>query len=230
MDDIVEVMLKGTNNQSKLFVHNEPIECPYCKVTMMPNLLYSTYYHHLDFNCEIFCQCSNPKCKASFVSIFHKTEDSHEWYFDKFSPTPSLKKKRFDDIIRKISPTFIAIYNQAYQAEQMKLSHICGMGYRKALEFLIKDYLISNTSYEEETIKKVQLGNCITNYVQDYRIKETAKRAVWLGNDETHYVREWENKDINDLKGLIELTIYWIEAEEKFKDNIRSMPEKKKKH
>lgn len=41
-------------------------------------------------------------------------------------------------------------------------------------------------------------------------IKEMAKRAVWLGNDETHYVRKWEDKDIQDLKNLIDLTVYFI--------------------
>jgi hypothetical protein len=37
-----------------------------------------------------------------------------------------------------------------------------------------------------------------------------AKRAAWLGNDEIHYVRKWEDRDINDLKILIELTCGWV--------------------
>ncbi|MBP2259149.1 hypothetical protein [Virgibacillus alimentarius] len=37
-----------------------------------------------------------------------------------------------------------------------------------------------------------------------------AERATWLGNDETHYVRQWENKDLQDLKNLIDLTVYFI--------------------
>lgn len=36
-------------------------------------------------------------------------------------------------------------------------------------------------------------------------------RAVWLGNDETHYVRKWEEKDVNDLKLLVRLTVNWID-------------------
>ena len=44
-------------------------------------------------------------------------------------------------------------------------------------------------------------------------IIEVAKRAVWLGNDETHYVRVWADKDVNNLKHLIDLTIRWIENE-----------------
>ena len=222
---MTEVMFKGKNSQLRFHVHNEPIECPYCKVIMIPNLMYSTYHHHLDFNCEIFCQCTNPKCNASFISIFHKAEDTDDWYFDKFSPIPSYKKKQFSDTIRKISSTFITIYNQAFQAEQMKLSHICGMGYRKSLEFLIKDYLVLNNPQKVEEIQKKQLGKCIETYVEDVKIKEVAKRAIWLGNDETHYVRKWENKDIKDLTKLIDLTIFWIEAAELHKEVLENMPD-----
>jgi hypothetical protein len=105
----------------------------------------------------------------------------------------------------------------------MGLTEICGIGYRKALEFLIKDYLISNLPDEEEHIKKKLLGKCINDYVENPNIKEMAKRAVWLGNDETHYIRRWENKDINDLKILIDITVHWIEMEvltNKYKDDM----------
>jgi hypothetical protein len=34
-----------------------------------------------------------------------------------------------------------------------------------------------------------------------------------LGNDELHYVRKWENKDINDLKKLIDATLHYISLE-----------------
>lgn len=54
----------------------------------------------------------------------------------------------------------------------------------------------------------------INDYVSESRIKSTARRAVWLGNDETHYYRTWEDKDIKDMKILIDLTLHWIESEE----------------
>jgi hypothetical protein len=54
----------------------------------------------------------------------------------------------------------------------------------------------------------------INDYVNESRIKSTARRVVWLGNDETHYYRTWEDKDIKDMKILIDLTLHWIESEE----------------
>ena len=51
---------------------------------------------------------------------------------------------------------------------------------------------------------------CVFEYVDDSKLKGCAKRAAWLGNDETHYTRKWEEKDVKDLKTLIELTQHWI--------------------
>ena len=65
---------------------------------------------------------------------------------------------------------------------------ICGTGYRKSLEFLIKDYLISTLPEDQhEAIKNKFLNNCIRDNISNINIKTVASRAVWLGNDETHY-------------------------------------------
>lgn len=206
----------------RIYIYNESIECPYCGKQILPQYLYA--YKQSKDKYNIFCQCINPKCKATFISDFIKG-DSYNPYFKKLHSNPPYQKKTFSDKINQISPLFKDIYNQAYQAKQMKLSHICGMGYRKALEFLIKDYLIFSNIREEEEIKKKMLGKCIETYVEDNKIKEIALRAAWLGNDEIHYVRKWRNKDINDLINLIDLTILWIEAAELHKETLKSMPD-----
>ena len=69
------------------------------------------------------------------------------------------------------------------------------------------------------------LGHCIDTYISNPSVKAVAKRAAWLGNDETHYVRKWEGKDINDLKGLISMTVSWIELERQTLQLQIDMPE-----
>lgn len=64
----------------------------------------------------------------------------------------------------------------------------------------------------------------VANYINSDQIREIAKRATWLGNDETHYVRKWEDKDLNDLKKLITLTIHWIEMEKLTAEVVQDMP------
>jgi hypothetical protein len=116
----------------------------------------------------------------------------------------------FPPEITVLSPTFVTIYNQANSAEAYQLDDIAGSGYRKSLEFLVKDYLIRLHPEDAEAIKKEFLGSVIKNRVEDPNIKRVAERAVWLGNDETHYERRWVDKDIDDLKRLITLTVNWI--------------------
>lgn len=82
-------------------------------------------------------------------------------------------------------------------------------------------------SEKEKEIKKTFLGKCIDVYVSNENIKQIAKRATWLGNDETHYEKIWKDKDLKDLKTLIQLTVKWIEMEETTKRAIKDMPEKK---
>jgi hypothetical protein len=111
-----------------------------------------------------------------------------------------------------LSPSFVEIHGQANAAEYWRLDQIAGVGYRKALEFLVKDYCSKIDPTKAEAIKAKQLGQVIADHISDANIQECARRAAWLGNDETHYVRLWTEKDIGDLKSLINLTESWINS------------------
>ncbi len=138
-------------------------------------------------------------------------------------PEPPLRA--FDEHIHNVSPRFVKIYNQAAQAEARGLDDLVGIGYRKALEFLIKDYLIFQSPEKTDAIKATkQLGTVINNFVTDPNLKEIASRTTWLGNDETHYVREWVDKDIDDLKQLMQLTLYWVSSSLLTQKLIAEMP------
>jgi hypothetical protein len=112
--------------------------------------------------------------------------------------------------IKALSKDYFTLYKQSAHAEALKLDQIAGCGYRKALEFLVKDFAISRASDKAEAIKSAFLGNCISEFIEDANVKKCATLAAWLGNDESHYVRKWEEKDIGDLKVLIQLTEAWI--------------------
>ena len=184
-----------------------PLTCPSCGVLIMPVFHFAVNGKH---ELEVFTQCRNSDCKQTYISVFEYTGSSYNWMH--YKPLPLLKKS-FSEVIHNISPAFIDIYNQAYAAEQMGLDSICGVGYRKALEFLVKDFAIKEKSEEEDKIKRMPLQQCITSFIENAHVKPIVERAVWLGNDETHYVRKFESKDVKDLKGLISLSVYWIQAE-----------------
>lgn len=83
------------------------------------------------------------------------------------------------------------------------------MGYRKSLEFLIKDYCSYKFPSDIAKIQSMLLGQCINEYIDDDQIKKLSKVSVWIGNDETHYIRKFEDKDINNLKRFIDTTVYF---------------------
>jgi hypothetical protein len=140
------------------------------------------------------------------------------------SAQPELQT--FEPGILALSPSFGDIYHQAQAAEQSGLDQIAGLGYRKALEFLVKDYLIRENPSEAETIKQTLLGQCISRF-KDERIRTAVERAVWLGNDEAHYVRRWQGMDIDDLKRIIGLVLAHLHLEDQHQLLQQQMPASK---
>lgn len=185
----------------------EPKKCPFCHDTITPRRYYG--FHGVN-GLEIIYRCSNEECQKIFIGIY---ESYTNVYKLKGTSIGNHEPRVFSENIINLSSNFVEIYNQALTSEYYNLEHISGIGYRKALEFLIKDYLISKFPEKTEKIKDKFLGKCITQDVDNHNLKEIAERAVWLGNDETHYVRKWETKDVGDLKKLIDVSIHWIEME-----------------
>lgn len=213
-------MVQIQTNTGKVNLSGHPNECPFCHKTIIPNSIYGIINNHI---MEVMLSCPNVTCGKGFIGYYVYGGSTYD--FTGATTIGTLIEKDFSETIVSISPNFVSIYNQAFSAEQYNLTEICGVGYRKALEFLIKDYLIINNPDEIEKIQKKLLGSCISEYIDNTRLKSVAKRAVWLGNDETHYVRKWETKDLQDLKKLIELTLHWIEMETLSESLESEMPE-----
>lgn len=186
-------------------INKLPDKCPFCHKSITPQLILG---HKSNTDIQAFITCPNQDCNNSFIAYYTRHPNGHYNY--SYTSKGTIQTRDFDNLIIELSPDFIKIHNQAHFAEQEGLFEICGVGYRKSLEFLIKDYSISKHDGKREEIEKKNLGKCIDDYIEDNRIKAAAKRATWLGNDETHYIRKWEGKNLDDLKKLIELTIHWI--------------------
>ncbi len=129
--------------------------------------------------------------------------------------------------IEKISPRFYDIADQAFAAEQYRLDLVAGMGYRKALEFLVKDYMATelresiaaagngDTAALEGDLEALLLRPLVQliKSIPHELISQVAQRCAWLGNDETHYTRLWDEHDIEDLKKLLGIVVTFISHE-----------------
>ena len=208
----VEHMFNTFRNPSVLNKRkvNEPDVCPICKRGIRPISLSDYCVRHPEKTEQdvfvITFVCTS--CYKPFIAYYGNGR------VDPVLLAPvSFDERTFEDRIIAISPKFVAIYNQSLEAESRGLNEISGMGYRKALEFLIKDYLIHCEPEQRETIEAMQLGNCIANKLTNDKLKAVASRAVWLGNDFTHYNRKFEEFEIADLKRFIDTCIFWILSE-----------------
>jgi hypothetical protein len=200
------IQIGNVNQQIKL-----PNTCPLCHRHIVPKKI--TEKNVPRSIIQVVYQCSSDRCSELFIAYYHYKFFGRTAEINLRETKPkNIEFIPFPDGISNISPTFVGIFNQANTAEKYGLDQICGPGYRKSLEFLIKDYLISTNEHPEDDIKGKFLGDCI-KLIQDGRIRFCAERATWLGNDETHYVRKWEEKDITNLKELIDLTVHWISME-----------------
>lgn len=200
-----------------------PDECPMCHKKVTPNYgqAFSKTDQYDDESLQVIFRCPDDSCKNVFIAYYAKNGDSG---FYRCSRPSNPQHQNFSETITSLFSNFVAIYDQAFAAEQAELDIICGAGYRKSLEFLIKDYLIAKTPADSETIKKEFLGTLIEKRVEHAQLKAVAKRATWLGNDETHYERKWEDKDVADLKMTIDLAIRWIEADKLTEKLLQDMP------
>lgn len=214
-----------TEKGSTISLVNTPNICPECSQPTYPEVEFVSS-GYTGNNIYVTLRCNHDYCLACFVYKYEKL--AFESYSFERMVIGKRNKKTYSEYIQKISPSFCAIYNEAFAAEQFELMQICGVGFRKSLEFLIKDYVLSKHPDKEIDIKGKFLSTCIKEYLKDSNIEKTAKRATWLGNDETHYVRIWEDKDLKDLKKLIDLTIHWIESELETEELNISMPDSTK--
>ena len=209
-------------NNEKAIVHIDKKDadyCPICHKHIVPISLGS-------FLCgsgassgylQRLYRCPNARCGTIFLALYRGVSQDRMgdcWYFyERVEPGYPLDPD-IPPNVAALSEDFQEIYRQAHFAEEYGLNEICGAGYRKSLEFLVKDFLVSKAEEygtTKQTILKSSISKCINKYIKDPMTKSVAERAAWLGNDETHYYRKWENKDISDLKTLLRLTINAIE-------------------
>lgn len=191
-----------TNKTYSKISFDEPNICPMCSHSIQPILLSNRlhfYNDHTNLGCfSAFFECTH--CHKSFISTYdiehEKTSSSYKYYKATkllYSVPSKFKQQNFSDCITVNYPSFVKIYNQSLEAEHYSLDEIAGIGYRKSLEFLIKDFLILHEGKDENKVKPTALGTCINTMIDNPQLKIVASRATWLGNDQTHYEQKYTN-------------------------------------
>jgi hypothetical protein len=169
---------------------------------------------------QVVFRCAYRGCRVFFIGSYGPMPSSELLTVRPLKPLEST----FSETISGLSPTFVSIFAEAAEAKHLGLKQIAGPGYRKAFEFLIRDYAKSLARTKEKEIESKFSGAVVKEFIPDARIQGVATRCLWLGNDETHYLRKWTDLDVGDLVTLINLTTHWIEIEQLSKAYVEEMP------
>lgn len=209
---------QSTNNKVQIDLPNS---CPWCYSNISPTIEAQSITSlqtdsTLPFSLILMC----PKCEKHFSATYSVNSTRLANGFRQIDqlvikeeyplPKPSFE---YPYEIDSVSSEFSKIISQSSHAEGIGLNHLAGIGYRKALEFLVKDYLIKHKHLNADTISKKLLGKCISEDIDDSRLKSLAKAATWIGNDETHYVRKHDDRDIQDMKKFLHKMTLFISYE-----------------
>lgn len=215
----------------------EPNICPHCHVANTPEWLFKENTKDTDdSDCSYqIWKCSNNECQKLFGVLYKAIDGSPkiakvlnglpkgpDW------PKPILELVDGNTIGSEepAKSKFIKTYLQSLEAESYGLDEIAGMGYRKAIEYLVKDWAIQNNPEDKEKILDYWLSSVIKNYyIGD--LKEILERATWLGNDQAHYKKVFEEYDIEVLKVLIDLIMVELDRDYKKKHYIERIQKKK---
>lgn len=181
-------------------------ECPLCHVATSPTFingyLIGSKDNSIPLTAFIILYC--PRCKNLYIAKYifiNGLTDLYPYYFI---------RKEFSDNIKNLSPEFVNIYSQSLEAESNNATKgLAGLGYRKSLEFLVKDYLIKLKHQDKNTIINMKLNDCIKKLDSD--LQDIAKASVWIGNDEVHYFRKNEDYNIQDMKEFVDYLLFEIE-------------------
>ena len=210
--DLNPARFTGTRN----FYIDFPHICPCCSTAYSSNPSFSGFFKNTLGTMHLYCLFFCPACEDAFLVTYDFIDDiDYDECVGNIAvqyPFPN-NTTSFSDKLSELSPKFVEIYHQAEQAENAGLSELCGIGYRKALEFLVKDYAIAQHPDKESEIISSFLGKCIHEYIDNPKIEALATASTWIGNDETHYVRKHENYNVQDLKRFLTTTIAYVECE-----------------
>ena len=198
--------------------------CPVCKKPTNPDLINSSYFPLAEDETHLVLTFRCLGCKhfwtEEFIATRHLINSYTERYeIEHIKVIPNLPSDiPISDDVEMVSPIGKQIYVQALKAEHEQLDHIAGIGYRKALEFFVKDFSIVTNPDDEGKIIKMSLKQVIEKYIKDEDLKTFALASAYIGNDEGHYYRNNPDKGFTDLKNYLHGVIHYMEMKLNFLD------------
>lgn len=191
------------------------IRCPFCGMKTSCDFISQGYGVSYDHHLFFINQCG--ECGSFFLSQ-HYNRDPNIDFVTTFPN--AIYKNEFPKGVEDFSPSFIEIYQQSMTAKLANLTEIVGLGLRKALEYLISDYITN--------VLKLPLANTLENRIKQIDITNVnvnATLARWIGNDNTHTQKKHPEFTIDDMIQSIQIVVYYLHAEYISKNLLNIIPQ-----
>ncbi|WIL68777.1 hypothetical protein [Staphylococcus cohnii] len=187
-----------------------PERCPLCDQVQSPIFLNSSGLEEGLYSFSVILECNN--CKQHFLQSYKLNGSSSSRMgvtiknADKITFEYQLNEDEFSDEIASCSSEFINIYKQIKIAEKHNLSELLKLGYRKATEQLVWDYLIKFEGKAENNLQK----KSFPDRIKLLKLPESdwlSDLIAWVGNDGAHPYQRHENLTNQDMKKLSNILI-----------------------
>ncbi|BFL78695.1 hypothetical protein PXW92_03670 [Staphylococcus hominis] len=189
-----------------------PKSCPYCEQVQTPFVKSSSGLEQNDSLFSVIFICN--ECKQHFLiqykkqatNLYNSIHNSHPVYISYKS-----SDEQFSQDLKECSPDFTTIFSQLNIAEKHNLNDLLKLGYRKAIEQLVWDYLIKFENKSENSLQK----KTFSARIQLLNLPQTpwlSDLIAWIGNDGAHPYQRHEDLTIEDMKRLSNIVIKNIET------------------
>ncbi len=186
--------------------------CPNCGVSNNPTTKLEGYFYRGERALALFshfctsCQRYHWSLQIIYPDIEHEP--------DLLFVHPSAQLTPIDSKLIKLSPRFERMYHSAERAENVGDYDLAGMGYRAALEILIKDYAVEFTDEDKARIAKYKLNDAISHFYKNDQTAQISADVVRIyGNDYAHWDQpEQFNSEatLGQLKAYLQIFISWV--------------------
>lgn len=195
--------LKIFNTNYFVGEYEKLMSCPYCGVYTDAEETGAERFLLTETQRALVVACKCTRCKKQFLAVY--IEEDNRLALNTIIPIAD--KDEVHPGLKEVSPEFERIHQQAYRAELRGDIDIAAVGYRTALEVLVKDFAIKELGEKEETVASKKLAQAIEDYSGSVELLQTSDVVRMLGNDYTHYRKKHEDISFETLKHYYNVTM-----------------------
>jgi hypothetical protein len=186
-----------------------PEMCPLCRHHVDPRRLTAHSTGSDDVRVDFTFQCPRAECRRVFVGEYRLGPDGE---YDLLAVAPrAAVGETLPDAVTAIAPAFVELYGEAREAEARGLHQLAGVGMRRALELLSRDFAAREHPDREEEVRALPAGECIRRFVADPLVRDYAAGLPGLDGDEDPFGGAGE-PDPERLRVLVRLLVNWLES------------------